>query len=921
MDDEAASQQLMSEARVVHATDYEESAIPMSLDGASQGMIAKTPTSSAKRAKKPRRKQLVEPTSPRTVSNNPSLSNYTLKELKAVVGPSPSKSQASPSTILATPIEIPNTQADSQPSDTPTSAQKASSQAHAIGSSSRNKSKKGGRNKRTKADSSSGVQDEKTKQGGDSPSTVPKVHKPRRKGNPLKGGHEHVDATIEQNTIPATPAEEADEKMAPTPSHATQDRLGQKRPRKEKSPTLVDSVDLDHEKIAETPAATQDEVPRAAAGDSHDTVGNLNAASQPLIPRTLLDNLKAERSQSSPAKSASKNGRKPKTACKAPVSTATHEDVDSSLEERADAPEPYTNGQTMAVGHGVDVDAGSGQAHTREASARTTPLATRLSAKKRKSSKKGKQAAETSLLDWELPVRSLEDSPARSFSYELEATPEDTKDGGSNAGPSSPHRKRKSTIANKDSRSSIGGLRRPPKNKNKQSRADPNRNYVRDRVDDDHRSAAEVALDNAHELGQPADKRESGFFSADEKELIRRAIRDYQERNGLETGDLVDIIQWNPTRKKDTGANTTDQNEAQYKQESFALWDDIKNAGLLRPPYIVKKFVQTNYHNCHRGGWSQDEDKTLKDLVNHHPGNWKLIATQMNRRELDTYNRWKDYVRHGENRVTKRWTQDEEESFVNVLSTVCQRVEDHRAEIGKPPLDDYTPVINWHEVTREMGDTRSRLQCQSKWKLLRAREPPASLDVEIKPRKTPEPPQMEVEEPQKKRRKSRAKKDVEPAIAAAPAGPEDMLWGDKLDLVMYIMEQVHLNGCETDSQIDWQDIAEKMKQTWSVRTLQTAYKELQELVDDEEKGELKDSLQVVYARIVEDHESEFDQRYTPAQELATSPSKSGKKRKRQSIPSSAEASKRKKATRSVGKEYKSRELITDSDNAESEPES
>ncbi|KZM22442.1 RNA polymerase I enhancer binding protein [Ascochyta rabiei] len=895
MDDEAASQQLMSEARALHTTDHDGPAIPLLLDGASQDTITKTPGSSAKKAKKPRRK-------PPTASHNnlqdafpgSSLPSYSLKELQAFVGPSPSKKKTSASTIPSTQIEVPATQTESQLNTAPSTTPLTTSQAATTSSSKKKKSGKGKENTQAQTNLHNDMQEEKTQPDVGSPSAGVKARNPRRKRQALNSQAELADTLIEQDTIPATPYEKTTEEPIAPPSNPIEGQTSQKRRRKNKPHSSVNSPDFDSNKIVETSIAEQEEAPGATAEGSRDHVGASNAEEQPLIPMALLDNLKAERLQSSPAGSALRKTQKlPENK--------------SDAEAEADLPDAVET---------------------------TTPIktpGTAQSTKKRKRSRKDKQAPKTPLLDWDPPVRSLDDPPTQPFNYEdmdeLELLPENDNQSDSKTASCGSRRKRKSTNSKKASRPSVGGLARTPSHRSSRSRADPNRNYQRDH-DDDGRTAAEIALDSSHELGQPPDKRTSGEYTADEKELLRRAIRDYQERNGLEVADLVEIIQWTHVRRKEMGSNTTDQTEEQYKRDSSVFWDDVGSAGLMRQSSDIKRHVRARYHTCRRGHWSQEEDEILRELADSHPGQWKLVATQLNRLELDVYNRWKDYVRHGESRMTKRWSKDEEEKFVKVLSTVCQRVEDHLAETGKPPLDDYTPVINWHEVCREMGDTRSRLQCQSKWKQMRAREPPATVGVEIKPRKTPEPGQVGVEEPQKKRDKSRAKKEGESAGAiaeASPLGPEDMLWGDKFDLVGHVVEQVVADGCETESQIVWQDIAEQMKQTWSVRTLQKAYKELRELVDEQE--DLTASLGALLAYMNENHKSEMDDRYIPLPELDAGGedapvSHSSQKRKRMSGVGSGKstAKRNKKGTPSTTKAYKSKELITDSDNAESEVE-
>lgn len=864
MDDEAASQQLMSEARATHTTDYEGPAIPLQLTGASQDMIASTPKPSKKKAKRPMRKQLAaSQTSFRDGFRGSPVPTLSLKEMQDFVGPSPSKSQTSPSTMPPTQIDVPDTQTEPQTNGAPSSTPATSADA------SKKRLRKGKKNVQA----------------------------------------EHANTAVEHNTIPVTPYEEVVEEATPTASNTNEGRASRKRRREDKSRTSINSVDLDPEEVNETPPARQEEVSDPPAEERPEQNGPPGTGEQPLTPKALLGNLKAERSQKSQFA-----GKKSEPAIeRKDVQEASPEDVD----------EP--NGRTSTAEEGAGAEAGLSDAAL--ATVRT-PVPTQR-AKRRKTAKKDKRATETPILDWEAPVRNLDGSPAQPFNFEdsEDGEKDENKDSANGAELSKSDRKKKPTRAKKTARPSVGGLATPSRSA-KRSRADPNRNYQRPR-DNDERTAADKALENTHELGQPPDKRTGGEFTADEKELLRRAIRDYQERNGLDTGDLVEIIQWSYTRKNEMGENTTDQTETQYKKDSLAFWDDMNSAGLLRKPMHIKKHVRSQYHTCQRGHWSQEEDEQLRDLANAHPGQWKLIATQLNRLELDVYNRWKDYVRHGENRITKRWTREEEENFIKVLSTVCQKIEDHRAETGKPPLSDYTPVINWHEVCREMGDTRSRLQCQSKWKLMRAREPPAAVDVEIKPRKTPEPGQVEAEEPQKKRRKSKAKKNHEPAVTIAelnPPGPEDMLWGDKFDLIGQLIEQANANGCETDDQIVWQDIAENLNQTWSVRTLQTAYKQLRELVDDAADEGLMASLASLYAFMVENHMSEMEDRYRLANDIEANEedahhANSSRKRKRQNGAGSAnDSAKRNKTTLNSPKVFKSKEIITDSDNAESEPE-
>lgn len=534
-----------------------------------------------------------------------------------------------------------------------------------------------------------------------------------------------------------------------------------------------------------------------------------------------------------------------------------------------------------------------------ENAAGSTSTSQNGSKKKKKRVGKDKQAAASSTSNLTGLVRNAHDASTQPPPFE------------NNSSSAVPSRKKKKNRV----RYSVGGITGKPRI----SKADPNKNYQRGDGDGDNdRTAADGALEEEHELGHPPDKRLGGDYTADEKELLRRAIRDYQERNRLDTADLVEIIHWtNRSKIKLVEHNDTAQGEALLQKDSDAFWDEIKSAGLLRNLRDVKRHVRSRYHLYRRGHWSQEEDEQLKELHNIYPGQWKLIATQLHRLEKDTYAHWRDYVQHGENRVIKRWTTDEEDKLVQVLSVVCQKIEDCRAEAGQPPLDDYYPMINWQEVCRRMDDTRSRLQCQSKWKIMCGRVPPPALDIEIKPRKTPAPDATTIS------RKSATKKDRKSLTSAgglhAP-GPEDMLWGDKYDLVTYLVLQRGESGLAWYGQIDWRDIVRKMGPMWSAHTLQEAYKQLCELVLDGVTDDLELALNSFLAHIAANHEHQENERYQAAQTIGLngSDAKQGnpdKRRKRQRVATSGKASvkKQSKTPSSSAKVFKSEALITESD--------
>jgi hypothetical protein len=257
-------------------------------------------------------------------------------------------------------------------------------------------------------------------------------------------------------------------------------------------------------------------------------------------------------------------------------------------------------------------------------------------------------------------------------------------------------------------------------------------------------TAAERALGTAHDLQYPPDLRTSGDFTPDEEELIRRAIKDYQQRKGLEVSELVEIIQWNshdPSFNPGDGTVSSKSDwtpqDIEDSRESAEFWDDIKHINTQRTLDRLRRHIRQTYHQFKRGAWTEEDDKRLRNLYGMHPNKWKIISVGMGDRSMhDCQNRWRDYLQYGDKLKSSRWDQEEEELFIRAVTTVAQRDEDHRAEQGLPPVEEYTiKDINWQQVSGEMNNTRSRIQVVQKWRNLQKREIPPYIPVERKPRK------------------------------------------------------------------------------------------------------------------------------------------------------------------------------------------
>ncbi|KAH9864512.1 hypothetical protein J1614_010446 [Plenodomus biglobosus] len=491
-------------------------------------------------------------------------------------------------------------------------------------------------------------------------------------------------------------------------------------------------------------------------------------------------------------------------------------------------------------------------------------------------------------------------------------------------------------------------------------------------------TAAEEALQNVRDLPINPDKRTSGDFTADEEEIIRRAICDYQQMRGWEVSDIVKVIQWTANDSKDQLHASIGQDLDIRYSESQEFWDDMNRtlmAGTLtRSLDAVRKHIRSRYHEFKRGGWTREEDDELLRCFEAAPRQWKAIGSLLGRSKTDVHSRWSEYLQHRDQRQYGRWTDTEEAELIRAVNTVAQRDEDALHKAGHLPREEYTAEsINWSQVVAEMGNTRGRLQVSVKWKKMMARNNPPAIRVQIKPRgANAKPIPTSTPSPRVRTRtgsalrtrgltskRARRQKKVEPATPMSQqpntrsidhtVGVATMLWGDKLDLV----GSIAMAGYEKEEDIDWEATATELKHIWSVRTLQAALQDLLAVVgttqEAEKRPSLQDDLDLVIDYLEYEHGGELAQHYNPydfeiesagghdEDTTGTIPHTTGKrkmvardslpesqpvfqKKRKTTVPGDAKAHGGQKPKVSTASMAKSKEIITESDEMEADSE-
>lgn len=182
------------------------------------------------------------------------------------------------------------------------------------------------------------------------------------------------------------------------------------------------------------------------------------------------------------------------------------------------------------------------------------------------------------------------------------------------------------------------------------------------------------------------------IFSPEEIGAVDHFITGYCHLHKLNRQDICNRI-WSNERKKDN------------------FWESLTRVLPYRSRASVYKHVRRQYHVFDvRAKWTKEDDEVLRKLASTKEGNWKEIGDTMGRMPEDCRDRWRNYVKCGDNRILNKWSEEEETKLKEIVTDMMSNIgEDNKL---KPPS------INWTVVSERMNGVRSRIQCRYKWNKL-----------------------------------------------------------------------------------------------------------------------------------------------------------------------------------------------------------
>ncbi|KAK9769579.1 hypothetical protein SCAR479_13749 [Seiridium cardinale] len=222
---------------------------------------------------------------------------------------------------------------------------------------------------------------------------------------------------------------------------------------------------------------------------------------------------------------------------------------------------------------------------------------------------------------------------------------------------------------------------------------------------------------NAPKIKNPTPQDEiKGPFTGNEIRNLAEVIETWRKDHELTDAQVKDMVQQNP------------QKDAKISE----FWDYVHYACPQRKRQKVINQVRKTHHNfVARGTWTPEQHDELADLFETHGSNYKLLGQLINRHSDDVRDRIRNYVVCGKNRKRDLWSYDEEVKLQEQVTVAIDYIHKMKARGPPPPgwsgkTDD--ALVDWQLISERMGRTRSRLQCQTKWKQLRLKMQGGNID-------------------------------------------------------------------------------------------------------------------------------------------------------------------------------------------------
>jgi hypothetical protein len=225
----------------------------------------------------------------------------------------------------------------------------------------------------------------------------------------------------------------------------------------------------------------------------------------------------------------------------------------------------------------------------------------------------------------------------------------------------------------------------------------------RDSGDEDNDGEGDTTLGGG--LGD--DQYLRGPLTPEEFAILDKVVEDFRKEHDMTQYQLNELLTQNP--------------RDQFPGE---LWARLTEACTTRKRQKIINTCRQRFHNfVARGTWTAEQDDELMEQIKLHGQKWSVIGKEINRHQKDVRDRWRNYLVCRGKANESNWSTEEESRFLDIVLEALRIFDAERK--AHPDSDIFEKktneqLVDWGVVSERMGHSRTRLQCQEKWRRLRA---------------------------------------------------------------------------------------------------------------------------------------------------------------------------------------------------------
>lgn len=323
----------------------------------------------------------------------------------------------------------------------------------------------------------------------------------------------------------------------------------------------------------------------------------------------------------------------------------------------------------------------------------------------------------------------------------------------------------------------------------------------------------------------------TGAWTSQELGNLGRAVEEFRDANGMTQHEMNQMIHEVP--------NKTDSISQDF-------WNKAEVAVPGRTKRQIKERTRRLYHNfVGRGTWTEEQKQELHELLEQHGERptypWVEIAVMINRDPKDVRDYWRNHYLVHENQVKYSWSKEDEERLKEVVEEALNKIRimrENNDQLRPSPRTtkfDEEALLDWQQISKAMGLTRSRQQCKWKWTDMREKglAGDASIILPTQPRSSAGA----------STRAGHAVKLVN-GISEELAGAREDYRGMGDEELFRLVDAIHASGARTDGRIKWSTLVDQdFRAKWKRPTLKLAWYRLRQTVPDHQYQDLEDNTQ------------------------------------------------------------------------------